>query len=142
MTLEDLDQQQTALYKWEYVQHGIVTFLINDDDFDPADNVTDIRYDEVYIRISIFILHHPPHRPDIPWFLACNKDRFPYWFGEADPRNKNLLQALSSGSSPLSMDQRQAMFPYIPRDVPDEKKKLLFRLFFTPADQNGNILLQ
>ncbi len=30
----------------------------------------------------------------VPWFLRCNPARFPYWFGNPDPRNKLLLQAL------------------------------------------------
>ena len=30
----------------------------------------------------------------VPWFLRCNPSRFPYWFGNPDPRNKLLLQAL------------------------------------------------
>jgi hypothetical protein len=49
VTLEELDQQQAALYKWEYFQYGIVSFWITDDDFDPANKVTDIRYFEVDI---------------------------------------------------------------------------------------------
>ena len=43
MTLEELDQQQEALYKWEYLQYGVVTFAITEEDFDNVDNVTDIR---------------------------------------------------------------------------------------------------
>ena len=30
----------------------------------------------------------------IPWFLNCNKDRYPYWFGKPDPRNKDLSRSL------------------------------------------------
>ena len=30
----------------------------------------------------------------VPWFLACNPHRFPYWFGQPDPRNKDLLLAM------------------------------------------------
>ena len=38
----------------------------------------------------------------VPWFLKCNQDRFPYWFGKSDKRNKTLLfvlRMLSSGES-------------------------------------------
>ena len=27
----------------------------------------------------------------IPWWLQCNPERYPYWFGKPDPRNKDLL---------------------------------------------------
>ena len=30
----------------------------------------------------------------VPWFLRCNAARYPYWFGNPDPRNKALLEAL------------------------------------------------
>ena len=29
----------------------------------------------------------------LPWYLSCNRERFPYWFGKRDPRNLDLLQA-------------------------------------------------
>ena len=32
----------------------------------------------------------------VPWFLACQPQRFPYWFGEKDARNKDLWQVLQS----------------------------------------------
>jgi hypothetical protein len=34
-------------------------------------------------------LHVEDH---LPWYLDCNRDRFPYWFGQPDPRNWDLLQ--------------------------------------------------
>jgi hypothetical protein len=75
----------------------------------------------------------------VPWFLACNKERYPYWYGEADPRNKILLKALQSGSSPMTLEERQKLFPYIPHSILDraDRKRELLRLFFTPADKNG-----
>ena len=36
----------------------------------------------------------PDVEPHIPWFLACNADRYPYWFGKPDPRNANIIAAL------------------------------------------------
>ena len=30
----------------------------------------------------------------VPWFLACNPARFPYWFGKPDPRNGDMVLAL------------------------------------------------
>ena len=32
--------------------------------------------------------------PYLPWWLECNKERFPYWFGEREPRLRQLYQAL------------------------------------------------
>jgi len=122
VTLLELGQQQEALYKWEYLQYGAVTFTITQEDFDPADKVTDIS-------------------PQVPWFLACNKKRYPYWYGKPDPRNKNLLEALNSGSSPTALEDRQKMFPYLTESILQSsgRKKELLRLFFTPVDENGVI---
>ena len=30
----------------------------------------------------------------VPWFLKCNPQRYPYWFGEPDQRNRDLQEAL------------------------------------------------
>ncbi len=30
----------------------------------------------------------------VPWFLECNANRYPYWFGVKDPRNKFLHDAI------------------------------------------------
>jgi hypothetical protein len=35
--------------------------------------------------------------PSVPAWLACNPKRFPYWFGQPDPRNAALLAALREG---------------------------------------------
>ena len=32
--------------------------------------------------------------PFVPWFLSCNRARYPYWFGVSDPRNRELWTAL------------------------------------------------
>ena len=32
----------------------------------------------------------------VPWFLACNPERFPYWFGKPDPRNEILRRELKN----------------------------------------------
>ena len=31
----------------------------------------------------------------VPWFLECNAERYPYWFGVKDPRNKFLHDAIT-----------------------------------------------
>jgi len=45
----------------------------------------------------------------IPWFLACNRDRFPYWYGEGDSRTKALLYVLKQ----LAADQPYDMAEYL-----------------------------
>ncbi len=44
----------------------------------------------------------------VPWFLACNPSRFPYWYGHPDPRNQALLYAmkrLAAGKDPSNVQQ-------------------------------------
>ena len=68
VTLEQLEEEQAGLYNLENKR-----WLVNRTD--PIEKVTDV---EKYI----------------PWFLECNPDRFPYWYGKQDPRNVDLLRAL------------------------------------------------
>ena len=37
----------------------------------------------------------------IPWYLDCNRDRYPYWFGKLDSRNKFLVDSMQSYFSKL-----------------------------------------
>ena len=32
----------------------------------------------------------------VPWFMACNPERFPYWFGKPEPRNEVLRRTLKN----------------------------------------------
>ena len=32
--------------------------------------------------------------PEVPYFLQCNKNRYPYWFGKTDPRNEDFMKIL------------------------------------------------
>lgn len=44
----------------------------------------------------------------IPWFLACNPSRYPYWYDHPDPRNQALLYAmkrLAAGEDPSNVQQ-------------------------------------
>ena len=74
VTLEDLEREQKDLYNLYNKK-----FWLNRSD--PIDTVSDV---EKYI----------------PWFLECNPQRFPYWFGELDPRNVNLLNAIKHPEYP------------------------------------------
>ena len=35
-----------------------------------------------------------------PWWLECNPQRYPYWFGKHDPRNRDLIKALRYSPHP------------------------------------------
>ena len=72
VTLSDLDSQQELLYRLDYTQAWLFPMMV--DPLPLADIDT-----------------------TVPWFLACNKERYPYWYGLPDPRNKVFLQALQSG---------------------------------------------
>ena len=70
VTVADLDQQQALAHRLEYVQSALYPMRV-----DPLANCSDID-------------------PFVPWFLACNEQRFPYWYGHPDPRNTAFLDAL------------------------------------------------
>ena len=68
--LEDLNKQQDLVYTLDYVQDWLFPMLV-----DPLSS-------------------SPDAEPHVPWFLACNAERYPYWHGRADPRNTAFLAAL------------------------------------------------
>ena len=68
--MRDLDEQQDLAFRLEYVQSALYPMRV-----DNMANSSDID-------------------PFVPWFLACNKQRFPYWFGRPDPRNAVLASDL------------------------------------------------
>ena len=70
VTAADLDRQQDLAYRLEYVQSALYPMNV-----DPLAKSSDID-------------------PFVPWFLACNKQRFPYWYGHPDPRNQAFVDAL------------------------------------------------
>jgi len=92
-TKEDLDREQAALYNLDDNRcwQGFS---------DPMSKVTDV---EAYI----------------PWYLECNPDSFPYWFGKPDPRNAALVTAMAtigeefkrSHQSFFSSNQPNKLFP-------------------------------
>ena len=70
MKLKDMTLEQERLYTFYYRQMW-------EEILDPVEAVNDIDL-------------------EIPWFLDCNKDRFPYWFGNPDGRNEILLQKIAA----------------------------------------------
>ena len=70
VNLDDLNNQQKLVYEMEYVQNWLFPMNV-----DPISSATDIS-------------------PHVPWFLECNKEMFPYWYGKPDPRNSDFLTAL------------------------------------------------
>ena len=71
--LTELDRQQTRVF--ELVNKPTWSKRI-----DPASSATDII-------------------TKLPWWLECNPARYPYWFGQSDPRNEILLKAMESEPS-------------------------------------------
>jgi hypothetical protein len=43
----------------------------------------------------------------IPWWLACNPQRYPYWYGRSEPRNAALLYALQQIARNASFDDME-----------------------------------
>ena len=78
VSLEDLDHQQDLIYHMDYVQDWLLPMLV-----DPLSSSPDVD-------------------PHIPWYLACNKERYPYWFGQPDPRNTDFLAALQCNGETAS----------------------------------------
>ena len=70
LSLEDLNRDQTGIYSLQQKPFWLKLT-------DPLDKSLDVV-------------------PYIPWFLACNPGRFPYWYGLPDPRNKLILEAMTS----------------------------------------------
>ena len=77
MDLADLNREQKNLYNMVDKE----CWLANSDNIN---NVTDVE-------------------KFVPWFLSCNPHRYPYWIGEPDPRNKDLL--ISMKDVALSLKQ-------------------------------------
>ena len=70
MTLEDIDNVQEDTYNLGYSPRW-------KNMMDPVEDIKDME-------------------KFIPWFMKCNPQRFPYWFGESDPRNIELYHNLKT----------------------------------------------
>ena len=46
----------------------------------------------------------------VPWFLTCNKHRFPYWFSQIDPRNRILFEAMRSEKAGTSRSSAEEVW--------------------------------
>ena len=103
MSLADMALEQKRLYTQYYRPMWAEAM-------DPVEIVDD---DELYI----------------PWFLDCNRERFPYWFGKEDPRNQNLLNR---------MKEVKHSFHF-----PEQKKKashLFSRIYLTDPNNRANFI--
>ena len=69
MNLEEAAVEQERLYNFYYRQMW-------KEILDPVETVKDIEL-------------------GLPWFLDCNRGRFPYWFGKPEGRNENLLRRIA-----------------------------------------------
>ena len=89
ISLKDLNNQQDLIYTMDYVQDWLYPMLV-----DPLSSSPDVE-------------------PHVPWFLACNSERYPYWFGKPDPRNYYFLAALQCdgmASSPTKLFIEEGCF--------------------------------
>ena len=49
----------------------------------------------------------------LPWFLDCNRERFPYWYGRLDPRNDLLLDRITNFKNKEANVQGSKNCPYL-----------------------------
>ena len=103
MNMVDMAVEQERLYTQYYRQAWA-------DSWDPVENVDDV---ELYL----------------PWFMDCNRERFPYWFGREDPRNKKLLDRLAELKNTFH-------FPH-----KEKKVSHLFSKFFYRDPKNSSLIL-
>ena len=102
MDLTDLDDEQDNLYNMVDKQCWLAHS-------EPMEKVTDVQ-------------------AFIPWFLSCNQNRFPYWFGNADSRNKNILESMQDISFSLK---------HVPQSYWEKSKvKKLFKHSIYPASNS------
>ena len=87
VSVDQLNDQQKLAYDLEYVQMAIHTMYLH--------NLTRAQDAE----------------PHTPWFLECNKERYPYWWGEPDTRNKVFVDALKKGDhQDINDDEETKLF--------------------------------
>ena len=104
MDLADLNREQESLYNMVVKQ----CWLANSENMN---NVTDV---EMFI----------------PWFLSCNPHTYPYWIGEPDLRNKDLL--ISMKDIALSLKQ-------VPQSYWEKSSvRKLFKQSLYPIYKSGN----
>ena len=48
----------------------------------------------------------------IPWFLNCNRERYPYWFGKRDPRNEIYFKEIIKFGKTINFN-RIRMCPHL-----------------------------
>ena len=61
----------------------------------------------------------------VPWFLSCNPNRYPYWFGHPDPRNEDLHRSMQDVNHSL---QHVAQSYWTRSDVQKLFKKSIFAI--------------
>ena len=66
-------------------------------------------------------------RATLSWFLECNPERFPYWFGKPDRRYQKMLDALNALRNKFKDPEQNETF---------RKLRKLFRRYFFPNFKN------
>ena len=68
----------------------------------------------------------------IPWFLTCNPNRYPYWIGEADSRNEDLLKSMQK----IALSIKHVTQSYWEKSI----AKKLFKHSIYPIPESGSKL--
>ena len=59
-----------------------------------AKNTQSLRRYKLMLDISDPVAEATDLIPKIPYYLCCNRERFPYWFGQPDRRNGDFLNKI------------------------------------------------
>ena len=70
MTIEDINYEQVRYFKLD----GRTCWLENIDNIEDSHDI----------------------KKHVPWFLDCNPERYPYWYGKTEPRNQDLLESIGT----------------------------------------------
>ena len=71
---------------------------------------SDPEWKERLINITDADQEHQHLLGYVPWFLSCNRDRFPYWYGDSDSRTKALLYVLKQLAAGQQYDMAKYLF--------------------------------
>ena len=119
LSLRQLDEEQQKLYRLENM-HCWKDMTVPVDDFKEV-SITRIL---VIISITLDTINQYQVVPSVhlPWYLSCNRERFPYWFGKSDPRNLDLLQAFPAlARSIADLPQVYSVASTVERVFPTER---------------------
>ena len=98
MTIEEMEEEQERLYNLHYRSCWGA-------DTDSVEKSIDVK-------------------PYLPWFLECNPERFPYWFGKPDGRYQKMLEIMVAFRNKVQYTKQKEIF------------RKLFKRYFFPNRKN------